>query len=370
MITAADDYPLHQTSRPFRDPGTSRNQYDRFFFCGYPAVAPEQGSDETYFAVAFGQYVGRNVCDGAFSVIHEGVQHSVRGSRLLGDDRLNLRVGPLRIELIEPLRRLKVMVDEPAAGIAAELTFDANAAPFEEPHYLWAPGNLTVFDITRLTQNGTWSGWIQVGGTRIDVQPGTWNGTRDRSWGIRPIGEREPNPAPDGPLPGFYWLWSPLTFPDTNVMFDVNETNAGQRWHQNAAISRPGSLPSEFEHGTHTYEIGWRPGTRHADAFDMHLHLPDRTIDIALTAKTTFYMQGIGYTHPTWGHGFYKGPDERTHDSLVLADVDETDATFQHVQILCDAQRDDGVVGRGILEMLIIGPHTPSGLTGWTDMHD
>jgi hypothetical protein len=376
MITAADDFPLHQTSRPFRDPGTNRNQYDRFFFCGYPTApsAANEPHDEMYFAVAFGQYVGRNVCDGAFSIIHQGVQHNVRGSRLLGDDRLNLAVGPLKIDIIEPLRRLKVTVSDPESGISAELTFEASAAPFEEPHYQWAPGNLTVFDITRLTQNGTWSGWIQIGDDRIEVRPAEWCGTRDRSWGIRPIGEREPNQAPDGPPPGFYWLWSPLTFPDMFVMFDVNETATGQRWHQNASISSPGNFDAAaISHGTHTYDIGWRPGTRHANTFDMRLLLGDRSVDISLKARTTFYMQGIGYTHPTWGHGFYKGPDERTYDSMVLADVDETDLAFQHVQILCNAERKENRVdppasGRGILEMLILGPHQPSALTGWADV--
>ncbi len=370
MITAADDYPLHQTSRPFRDPGTNRNQYDRFFFCGYPVRSSTDPLDEMYFGVAFGHYPGRNICDGAFSIIHRGVQHNVRGSRLLGDDRLNLSVGPLTIEIVEPLRRLRVIVNDPDSGIAADLTFDALAAPFEEPHYHWAPGNLTVFDITRLTQNGTWTGFLMVAGERIDIHPSEWTGTRDRSWGIRPIGEREPNQAPDGPLPGFYWLWSPLTFPDMNVMFDVNETRTGQRWHQNAAISLRGNHDaSNIQHGTHTYNIGWRPGTRHADTFAMNVILRDRTLSIDLTARTTFYMQGIGYTHPKWGHAYYVGPNERASDSLVLADVDETNLAFQHVQILCDAKRDDGVNGRGILEMLIMGPHDPSGLTDYTDMH-
>ena len=81
MITAGDEYPLHQSSRPVRDPGTERNLYDRFFFNGYPHSA------DAYFAAAFGVYPGRNVMDGAFSVIADGVQHNVRASRLLGADR-------------------------------------------------------------------------------------------------------------------------------------------------------------------------------------------------------------------------------------------------------------------------------------------
>jgi hypothetical protein len=363
VLTPADDYPLHQTSRPFRDPGTDRNLYDRFFFCGYPTAGPDVGN--TYFAVAFGQYVGRNICDGAFSMIRNGIQYSVRGSRLLGDDRLDLSVGPVRIEIIEPMRTLRVHIDDEL--ISAELTFTARGPGFEEPHYRWAPGNLTIFDITRMTQNGTWSGYIEVSGERIAVDP-TWMGTRDRSWGIRPVGRPEPQPAPDGTTPTFYWLWAPLNFPDTNVLFDVNENADGSRWHENAALAAA-HVDSVAIHGTHTYQLRWKSGTRLAESFTMQLRTGKAPSDITLEPLTTFYMQGIGYTHPTWGHGFFLGPDERTADQRDLADVDPADLANHHVQHLCRAIRDDGVVGYGILEVLVRGPHAPSGFSSYTDLY-
>jgi hypothetical protein len=390
VITAADDYPLHQTSRPFRDPGTDRNLYDRFFFCGYPTTSDDAGS--VYFAAAFGTYPGRNVVDAAFSVIVDGVQHNVRGSRLMGADRLNLRCGPVTISIIEPLRSLKVVVDAPEAGIKAELTFLSRGPHFEEPHYRWAPGQLTVFDITRLTQNGTWEGFIEVGGRRLAVTPDVWLGTRDRSWGIRPIGTRELNQAPDGPMPTFYWLWAPMNFADCNVIFDVNENADGSRWHENAALSlvhatpeilgtpatrsfglMSGVEPERATYGTHTYEIAWRPGSRHADGFDTRFDFPTAAFRFELQSVLTFYMHGIGYTHPTWGHGMFVGPDERTYDSIVLAEVNESDLANNHVQILSHVKRTDcntGVEahGMGILEMLISGPHAPSGFTDYTDV--
>jgi hypothetical protein len=360
VLTPADEYPLHQSSRPFRDPGVDRNLYDRFFFNGYPISGDEAGS--LYFAMAFGQYPGRNVMDGAFSLIVDGVQHNVRGSRLLGDDRLDLHVGPVRVEIVKPLRRLRIVVDAPEASIAADLTLTARGPAFEEPHYRWAPGALTVFDITRLTQNCVWDGWIEVGGRRIDVTAQQWRGTRDRSWGIRPIGPREASPAPDG-RPGFYWLWAPVNFDDMNVLFDVNEDPDGVRWHENAMVAASG-VEAAIHSGTHRYNTVWRPSTRHADGFEFTMTFADRPdITVELESVLTFYMQGIGYTHPTWGHGFYLGPDERTHDSQVLVDVNEQDPMFQHVQILSRATRDDGTKGWGILEMLIIGQHRPSGFT-------
>jgi hypothetical protein len=368
VITAADDYPLHQSSRPLRDPGTDKNLYDRFFFCGYPTG---DAFGETYFAVAFGQYPGRNVMDGAFSLLRGGVQRNVRGSRLLGHNRLDLHVGPITIEIVVPLRQLRVKVDAPEAGINADLLFTSRGPAFEEPHYRFAPGYLTTFDITRLTQNGTWTGSIDVDGERIDVDPSFWRGTRDRSWGIRAVGNREPNPAPDG-MPAFYWLWAPLNFDDTNVLFDVNETRTGARWHENAQLAPVGTDPEALvklvDEGTHTYDITWKPGTRHATAFDMTVTAAGRATSIHLDVVDTFFMPGIGYGHPTWGHGMYVGAEERTHDTYVTAEINEADPAWQHVQHMVRATRSDGAVGYGLLEMLIIGPHAPSGFTGFTDM--
>lgn len=374
MITPADDYPLHQSSRPFRDPGADRNLYDRFFFCGYPTSSSgTERFGETYFAVAFGQYPGRNVMDAAFSLVRHGRQRNVRGSRLLGDDRLDLCVGPVTVEIVEPLKQLRVRIDASEAGIAAELVFTARGPAFEEPHYRFAPGFLTTFDITRLTQNGTWAGWIEHDGERIDLEPASWFGTRDRSWGSRGVGGREPNLAPDGPGPAFYWLWSPLNFPDANLLFDVNETPAGDRWHENAQLAPVGRDPSELaklvQQGAHEYEITWKPGSRHATAFDMTLTHADAVRTVHLDVVNTFFMPGIGYMHPTWGHGMFVGVDERTHDEYVTAEIDESELAWQHVQHLVRATQGDGSVGHGLLEMLLLGPHAPSGFTGWIDMH-
>jgi hypothetical protein len=364
VLTPADDYPLHQSSRPFRDPGTDRNLYDRFFFCGYPTSGDSVG--DTYFAMAFGQYVGRNICDGAFSVIHQGVQYSVRGSRLLGADRLDLQVGPVSIELIEPMRIVRVRIDDDM--IRGELTFTARGPAFEEPHYRWAPGNLTVFDITRMTQNGTWSGELFVNGERIAIDD-SWMGTRDRSWGIRPVGQSEPNMAPDGPPLTFYWLWAPLTFPDANVLFDVNEHRTGDRWHENAMIASV-NVDEQPKLGVHIYDMAWQEGSRWAEGFEMSMQFPDQKVGIHLQPLTTFYMQGIGYTHPTWGHGYFVGPNERTRDSRVLSEVDPADLANHHVQHICRATRDDGVIGYGLLEILARGAHEPSGFTGYTDLFE
>ena len=119
MLSRADDYPIHQTPEPIAVSGTDRNFYDRYFFNGY---APD-GSG--FFAAAFGIYPHLNVADAHFSVIRDGVQHNLHASKELGMERLDLQVGPIRIEIIEPLKVLRVTVD--GEGLKADLTFTGRA---------------------------------------------------------------------------------------------------------------------------------------------------------------------------------------------------------------------------------------------------
>jgi hypothetical protein len=350
MITPGDEYPIHQSGRPVRH-ATSRNQYDRFFFNGYSPAA------DVYFAAALGVYPGRDIMDASFAVVVDGVQHNVRASRLLGADRLDTAVGPVRVTIEEPLKRLTVDVHDAESGVRASLRFAGRTAPIEESPYLWEADNRTIFDFTRLTQPATWTGWISVPGA-ADIEVDGWWGSRDRSWGVRPVGERDAGAPP--PFRGFYWLWAPLNFDDGFGLFAVNEHPDGRRWHSDAVW-----VTDEVAEVDASYELVFKPGTRHALAATVRLG--GRSIE--LEPVMNFSMHGIGYTHPVWGHGMYVGDDVRTYEAFDLADVDEAAPFQQHVQAVCRLRRDDGATGIGILEQLIIGPHEPSGLTDLLDMH-
>jgi hypothetical protein len=86
---------------------------------------------------------------------------------------------------------------------------------------------------------------------------------------------------------------------------------------------------------------------------------------VELSPRFNFYMSGIGYGHPEWGHGQYKGELAIGYDTYDLATVNENDPRFLHVQAFVTARLagPEGMerVGAGVLEQLIIGPHAPSG---------
>ena len=78
-----------------------------------------------------------------------------------------------------------------ALGIDADVTFTARTVALEEPRQTMTPGTRTIMDSTRLTQWGTWDGRISAGGSDLPID--NVYGTKDRSWGVRPVGE--PTPA-------------------------------------------------------------------------------------------------------------------------------------------------------------------------------
>ena len=359
MITRADDYPIHQTAEPVAVAGAGeRNFYDRYFFNGYA----RDGS--LFFAVAMGQYPNRGVVDAAFNVVHQGRQYVVRASRRAGSERMDTRVGPIAVEVLEPLRTLRVLVQPNAWDVTADLVFSARAGVIEEPRFHRAVGGHVFMDSTRLTQHVDVRGRIRVGGTTIEITPERTWGSRDRSWGIRPIGEREPETP--GPPPQFFWLWAPLNFDDLCTHFDVCEDADGTRWHE-AGMIAPVNGNAEPAAAV-DYRLELQPGTRQARRAALTLHRRSgEALHIELTPLYTFYMVGLGYQHPVWGHGMRVGDDVVDGESWALSDIDPSVPIHLHVQAVCEAALGQRR-GIGVFEQLIIGPHAPSGLRELLDM--
>jgi hypothetical protein len=359
VLTPADDYPLHQTSQPIAVPaGGDLDHYDRYFFNGYTA----DGS--LYFAAALGVYPNRSVIDGAFSVVRDGWQVSVLASGRCPLDRRRTTVGPITVEVLEPMRSLRVVVDAVSSGLEADVVFRARTAAVAEPHFRRFDGVRAVFDYTRFTQWGAWDGWVAVDGTRVSCDPAAVLGARDRSWGTRPVGERAPG-AP-GPAPQFFWLWAPVNFPDVCTHFDVNEEGDGRRWHEFGAVVPTRSDVPEVAR-TVDYRLSWRPGTRRVASFEVDL-VPwtGPTATVRLEPIVDFQMLGLGYLHPEWSHGTWHGESAVTGERWPLPVADPFAPHHLHVQTLCRATWGDRH-GTGILEQLVIGPHAPTGLTGLFD---
>ena len=353
VLTRGDDFPIHQTPEPIAYSGTDRNFYDRYFFNGYNP----DGSG--FFALAFGIYPHLNVADAHFCVTRGDVQHALHASRDLGMERMDLAVGPIRIEIVEPLHALRLIVD--GEGMAADILFTSRAFAIEEPRFTHRIGTRTFMDYTRMTQNGTYAGWIEVGGVRCDIAPGAM-GTRDRSWGIRPIGARDEQPIPGVIAPSFFWQWTPINLPSGCLFFHNNAEPNGASWNTRAAWVPTGGEAGDIREGHAAMDARLQPGTRWPQSGTLSLEVGGAPASVELTVKSRFQMRGLGYTSPHWGHGLYHGPLEIAREDIALNEIAPLTPHNLHVQMVCDARANTGEAGIGIFEQLIIGPYAPLGL--------
>lgn len=361
MLSWGDEYPIHQTAEPVAFAGTDRNFYDRYFFNGYSQ------DGETFFAIAFGVYPHLNIMDGAVSILRNGVQRNVFLSRPMGMERMDTQVGGLSIEVLTPLKSVRVRLAE-TEGVSLDVTFDGRAFPIEEPRFTRRQGSRTLMDVTRMTQNGRWHGELTVDGETIAVSSETWMGTRDRSWGVRPIGAADAQPIIPAMPMQFYWIWTPLNFEDRAVYFHVNEDEHGEAWNISGKIVHDGAGADEqLEAVRCEHNIKYVPGTRHAASGEVVLYMPDKTeLKIALEPVATFQMKGIGYGHPEWKHGAFHGDQLALHtETYEVETLNKLAPENLHIQALSRATMTaaDGTVYEGIgsYEQLVIGLHGPSG---------
>ncbi len=363
MLTRYDDYPIHQTPAPIAQTVSGDpNHYDRYWFNGY-------ARDASFFlGGAMGHYPNRGVIDAAFSVIHDGVQHSVFASGRMPVDRATT-VGPLTVEVIEPLRRLRYVVAANDTGLTADVSFHARTEAIEEPRQHNVRNNVTMMDYTRLTQWGAWEGTITLpSGVTLDLDPSSTYATRDRSWGVRPVGQQLANNfEPDAPQ--IFWLWAPLHFDDCCTHFGAFERADGERWFETAMIVPLLDNGADAEHlGRTEYTIEWMPERREMQSARITLARKDGTAlpTIELERLYAFRMRGIGYMHPHFAHGSNHGALEVGGESIKLDEFEPLVPSNIHVQTVCRVRMGDKE-GIGVLEQLAFGPHDPTGLTGLID---
>lgn len=368
MLTRADDFPIHQTPEPVAYVTADRNFYDRYFFNGYDVFDLESG---VFFAVALGVYPNFDVMDSSFSVIIDGVQHNLRASKEMGMERTDMKVGPIEVTILEPLQKLNIKVDAPEHGIKADLTCTGRHFPIEEPRFTRRNGPRIMMDVTRLTQNVSWEGFIEIAGKRHEITPSKFFGTRDRSWGIRPTGAGDPQPNVPAVEPQFYWLWTPSNLTDACFYFHSNDDGEGLHWNRRAVYVPGNNMDKAVEAMCH-FDVSYRSGSRRVDELSVTFSEgPAKGLKASIKTGRHFYMSGIGYMHPEWGHGHHKGA-LATHYDTYQADTDDNDFGLIHIQALSEitiiAPDGKAETGHNVVEQLLLGPHAPSGFSDLFDL--
>ncbi len=165
--------------------------------------------------VGIGKYHNRNVIDMFAGISRGKEQLTVRASRQLDADPERVGVGPLDYEVLEPLRKVRFVLQEnDIVPIRFDLTITGVLPPFlEQKDSQREPQGFRVqSDLLRYHQASTVSGEIWMDGKRIEVRDEEWFGFRDHSWGVRmDVGEPAPDVFKHQRLDSNFLLtWSPM----------------------------------------------------------------------------------------------------------------------------------------------------------------
>ncbi|MFK8019300.1 MAG: hypothetical protein AB8B86_05995 [Pseudomonadales bacterium] len=372
MLSKFDDFPIHQTSSPVAQRDTSdRYAYDRYWYNGHAK------DGEFYFGVGLCRYPNLGILDCGFSLVIDGVQHAFHGSRRAPDEPSCLQIGPYEMNILEPMGRHRLVIGPNDTGIECDLTFTPRTACIEEGHQSLRNARHIVMEATRLDQFGYWHGVIRYDGKELKVDQRNTYGLKDRSWGIRPVGDAYTGGAPLDEFQAVHFMWAPIHWEDQCTLAGMFEDDSGFQWHTDQGIlptyANHEDIPGTVDPSASTWQgivnhnIACHPGTRQAKSASVTMH--DRSgesMEITLEPLLLFRMKGIGYQHPEWGHGKWQGELAIGGESWKIDDVDPLALENIHIQQVVRASCGNKV-GVGVLEQLHIGPHQHMGFKDWFD---
>ena len=357
MLSSMDDYPLHQLAEPIRHVGTSdRNFYDRYYFNVHTC------NGELFMVMGMGQYPNLGVQD-AFAVVRRGRKHRVvRASRELGD-RADTSVGPFRIEVIEGLKKVRFVLAPNPHGIEMDLRWEGAIPAFQEPRQFLRSHGRVLFDTMRFGQTGFWSGTLRVGDETFAVTPDSWWGSRDRSWGVRPVGEPEHPGARQSELPlDGMWNYAHLQFKDFSIMYMCHERNQGERPLEEATrVWNDASRGAEYL-GRPRHAHVLRPGTSIVERSVLSFpRAPGGGFEVRVTPLIDLYVGiGTGYGFDLdWRHGMYQGP--LVVQGVELDVIDDAGKLWGLVDALARFEL-GSEVGYGLHEYGFFGPFARYGI--------
>jgi len=340
MLGKMDDYFIHQTIDTIDHVATGDPRFqDRLYFNvhGHPG--------DFVLGLGLGVFPNQAVMDGFVCAVHNGKQYNLRVARPVTNDREDMHAGPLRLQIVEPMRVWRLQLESNPYGICFDLTFTARTAPFEHrPMFRRVDGHVNWHQ-QHLQQSGVYAGWIEIGGVRQDAH-GFW-GSRDRSWGVRgPLpGTRLTPPSKHAPS-----VWLSAQFESWALHGWFGKDENGENTHVDGAVSQVG----EAKAGPRF--VDWR--------FDYVRH---RHTSVPESMILTFACEGGGeevlelvkplLSRNTEGGGYYAGffgtRRQATHVEGEVWDI--TDRAFiqangvMHGEVLC-AFRHRGEDGFGIFQ--------------------
>lgn len=378
MLSKLDDYPVHQTPEPlYRTASSDRFTYDRYW---YNAHAKDSSF---YFGVGLCRYPNLGIMDCSLSIVAGGEQHAFHASRRAPDEPTETTVGPFELKILEPMGRHQLIISKNETGIECDLIFSPKTSALQEARQTLGNQHYVVMDATRLDQFGSWSGYIRYNGKEIIVNDETTFGLKDRSWGIRPVGDSYSGGAPMDSYHATHFFWLPIHWENECTLAGWFEDGEGFQWHTDqgrlpvypSVEAIPGVIDpnATLWQGQVDHNIVLAPGTRQANSGEFTMNNRNgEKMEISVVPTSMLHrMKGLGYQHPEWGHGKWQGELKVGAESWAVNDVDPLALENIHLQQVVVATRTlpsgETETGHGVLEQMHIGPHAKLGFKEWFD---
>jgi hypothetical protein len=194
MLLKVDEYPFHQFADTFAAALTS----DPMWNDGHYVCAANQAGTVALTS-NLRLYANNDVMDGFVCLRHGDRQYNVRVSRRLRPRMDELKVGPLRLEIVEPLETVRLVLEDSAVGISLDITCHSVTVPYMGPVEVRRLDGRLLSERVTYELSGECSGWVQVGDDRVELERSSSSFFRNHSWGIQP-GRGGPRPygAPTG----------------------------------------------------------------------------------------------------------------------------------------------------------------------------
>ena len=180
MLLRFDEYPYHQITASFAGVAGSDPQWnDGHYVC----LSDQAG--QVCLASSLRLYHNNDVLDGFVCLRHAGRQHNIRLSRRLRPHMDELAVGPLRLEIIEPMRTVRLVLEDNDFDFALDMTCRSATVPYEDPAEVTRIDGRLISERMTYEITGKCEGWVRVGDARFELDAASDSFFRNHSWGYQ-----------------------------------------------------------------------------------------------------------------------------------------------------------------------------------------
>lgn len=356
-LTGPDEYFTHQVAYPHAMVGSSDPSWRERYWISIQDTAAK----DTVLTLGLGQYPNQDTQE-AFAVLSTGGrQHNVRMARALAPRSDRMQVGPLRVDVVEPFRELRLVLDDNPSGLAFDITWTSTLEPILEGRHFQVSRSRVTYDAIRYVQHGRAAGTLRHPGGGFTLDPATWWSERDHSWGTRTLPRAQG--APPGERPEWRMLFfAPLQLPDFGLHLYVYEAEPGRPLHLSAGFAPPrdgkGPYDDELIVGVE-HDLRWVAGAPAATLAGGRITVAldsGRELDFDLTAHAgRAHLRGGGYEGWNgWYQGHWKGEESLEHDVWDLTDPAQF---YRYAKAGSDhlvEVHHDGKVGFGVIEYMVL----------------